>query len=394
MGANFGLNIERYTNNKMNIVILIDYNEHRKNLWNGETIRTGGVGVSGTEQSFVLIGEEFAKFANVVIISPTCIPNSSYKGVSYNSIDFLKDNTDNIDILILQSDNRYFIQYSWLKLKKLIFWYHSQRFIPVEIIQLFSRSYPNCEIFCNTMTNYGESFMKYSTPYLSVYLNNIFKIGNPLMIDMIRNNNNKEKNLFIFHAGFDRGGHITCEVFRRLNLDNKKLYVCGYDTLRNVSYNDNNIEYLKSIDKSLLFNILSKTEYFIYPLVASNNITNGNPPNFVHKDTFGCVIAEALAHEVIVITYPIGAVKEIYGDHLIYLPFLGNANIQSLNSFEMTFDETLNSEEAISTIVKTVEFLESNPNFKENIKKRGREFILSKYSPEALAKQWIPYLKI
>jgi glycosyltransferase involved in cell wall biosynthesis len=382
----------------MNIVILIDYNEHRKNLWNGETIRTGGVGVSGTEQSFVLIGEEFAKFANVTIISSTCIPNTIYKGVSYNSIDFLKDNTNDIDILILQSDNRYFIQYSWLKLKKLIFWYHSQRVIPVEVLQLFSRSYPDCEIYCNTMTNYGESFMKYATPYLSVYLNNIFKVGNPLMIDMIHNNNNnnnnnnKEKHSFVFHAGFDRGGHITCEVFKRLNLDNKKLYVCGYDTLRNVAYNDN-IEFLNSIDKSLLFNILSKTEYFIYPLVAPNNITNGNPPNLVHKDTFGCVIAEALAHNVIVLTYPVGAVKEIYGDHLIYLPFPSNANINSLNSFEMTFDETLNSEEAITTIIKMVEFLEARPELKEIVKKRGRELILSKYTPEYLANQWIPHLE-
>ena len=75
----------------MRIVILIDYNEHRKDLWNGETIRTGGVGVSGTEQSFVLMGEEFAKFANVLIVSPTCIPNTTYKGVDYNNIQYLVD---------------------------------------------------------------------------------------------------------------------------------------------------------------------------------------------------------------------------------------------------------------------------------------------------------------
>ena len=377
----------------MRIVILIDYNEHRKDLWNGETIRTGGVGVSGTEQSFVLMGEEFAKFANVLIVSPTCIPNTTYKGVDYNNIQYLNENTNDTDILILQSDNRYFIHYSWLNLKKLIFWYHSQRVVPIEVLQLFSKQYPKCEIYCNTMTEYGKTFIEYSTPYFLVYVNDTFKVGNPLMYDLIKNINVKEKNSFIFHAGYDRGGHITKEAYNRLNFNNKKLYICGYDILRNTTHEDN-IEYLNSIDKLTLFKLLSKTEYFIYPLVSSKHSKNGNPPNFVHKDTFGCVIAEALAHEVIVLTYPVGAIQEIYGDHLIYLQFPNNANIKSLQSFEMTFDETLNSEEAILTIIKTVEFLEANPRYKELIKKRGREIVMRKYLPESLASEWLPYLKI
>jgi len=379
----------------MNIIILVDYNEHRSKSWNGETIRTGGVGVSGTEQSFVLIAEQFAKLSknNVVFISPTCIPNTSYRGVQYNIPESLKDHVETTDLLIIQSDNRYFIQYQWPTLKKLIFWYGSQRLVPIEFLQMFSKLHPNCELICNTMTDYGENYIKSSTPYVTVYLNDIFKAGNPLMMDLIsETSQSKEKNSFIFHAGFDRGGHVAYDVFDRLKLEDKKFYVCGYDTLRKMSLTDGIVS-LDSADKSTLFNALSKAEYFIYPLVApSNSPFNNNLPNYVHKDTFGCVIAEALAHEVIVLTYPVGAVKEIYGDHLVYLPFPSGANIESLNAYEETFDITLNSEEAISTIVKTVEFLESKPALKEIIKKRGRTFTISEFNPDKIFSKWVQFL--
>lgn len=383
------ISIQQY----MNIVVLIDYNEHRSKSWNGETIRYGSVGVSGTEQSFVLISEEFAKNSenSVVLISHTCIPDTLYKGVKYNIPESLKKYVDTTELLIIQSDNRYFIQYQWPKLKKLIFWYESQRFVPVEVLQLFSRLHPNCEIICNTMTNYGENYMKSSTPYVSVYLNDIFKAGNPLMMDLIVSSQlyTKEDNSFIFHAGFDRGGHIAYDAFRKLDYKNKKFYVCGYDTIRKMNISEQVVSSLESSDKSTLFNALAKSEYFIYPLVApSYSPYNNNPPNSVHKDTFGCVIAEALAHEVIVITYPVGAVKEIYGDHLVYLPFPLNANISSLNAYEETFDPSLNSDEAVSTIIKTIKFLDSRPMLKDIIRKRGRAFVLEEFVPDKLFNKW------
>ena len=375
----------------MKILVLIDYNEHRSKAWNGETIRTGGVGVSGTEQSFVLIAEEFAKNPEnkVVVISPTCLENTTYKGVQHNIPESVRYHTVTTDLLIIQSDNRYFIQHQWPNLKKLIFWYGSQRFVPVEVLQVFSKLHPNCELICNTMTDYGEKYMKSSTPYVSVYLNGIFKVGNPLMMDLIQSAlSPKEKNTFIFHAGFDRGGHIAYDAFKRLQLEDKKFYVCGYDTIRKMSLTDGAVS-LDSADKSTLFNALSKLEYFIYPLVApSNSPFNNNPPNSVHKDTFGCVIAEALAHEVIVLTYPVGAVKEIYGEHLVYLPYPNGANIESLNAYESSFDSTLNSEEAVLTIVKTIDFLESKPELKEILKKRGRTFAISQFSPEKIFSKW------
>lgn len=374
----------------MKIIILIDYNENRTKLWNGEIIRTGGVGVSGTEQSFVILGEELASVGNEVsIISPTCLPNTTYKGVQYNQLDILNKISNTVDILILQTDNRYFMDIQWVNLKKIIFWYHSQRFIPVEMLQAFSRMYPNCEIICNTMTKYGYNYMKTSTPYVEAYTSEVFQSYNPFMLDVFKDDiKQKEKNSFMFHAGFDRGGNVAYDVFSKVNLPNKKMYICGYDTLR-LNNNLSDITFLNSLDKSTLFSYLSKSEYFIYPLVAPQGNSTGNPPNYVHKDTFGCVIAEALANEVIVITYPVGAVKEIWGDHIIYIPFPAEANLQSLNSFETSFDLSLGSEEAQENIIKIIDFLESKPVLKEIIKKRGREFVLSKLNPEKIAKEWL-----
>jgi glycosyltransferase involved in cell wall biosynthesis len=373
----------------MKITVLIDYNEHRTNLWNGEIIRIGGVGVSGTEQSFVILGEELAKLNyEVTIISPTCLPNTSYMGVQYKQLDGLQDISNITDILILQTDNRYFINYSWLKLKKIIFWYHSQRFIPVEMLQLFSRMNPNCEIICNTMTQYAYEYMKSSTPYVELYTSEIFQAYNPFMLDIFKDELKiKEKNSFIFHAGFDRGGEVAYNVFNKMRFPNKKMYICGYDTLR-LNNTLPNIIFLNSLDKTQLFSYLSKSEYFVYPLVASQN-SQGNPANYVHKDTFGCVIAEALAHEVIVITFPIGAVKEIWGDYILYIPFPPDANITSLNSFETSFDPTLGSEVAQNNIIQIIQFFETKPELKELIKKRGREFVLSKLKPVNITKQWV-----
>jgi glycosyltransferase involved in cell wall biosynthesis len=130
----------------------------------------------------------------------------------------------------------------------------------------------------------------------------------------------------------------------------------------------------------------------VYPLVAPQESSTGNPPNYVHKDTFGCVIAEALAHEVIVITYPLGAVKEIWGDHILYIPFPKGANIESLNSYETTFDSSLSNDDAQKNIKDIINFLESKPTIKEIIKKRGKEFVLSKLDPKKIANEWCEIL--
>jgi glycosyltransferase involved in cell wall biosynthesis len=375
----------------MKIAILIDYNEHRTNLWNGEIIRRGGVGVSGTEQSFVLIGEAFALNGHIVsLISPSCLPNTEYKNVKYENLDTFKS-SEEYDILILQSDNRYFLNYSWIKLKKCIFWYESQRFIPVEMLQTFSRLYQNCDILCNTMTDYGLECVKTLSPYAMTYFTDTFKGPNPFMEDVYNNTSFiKEPLSFIFHGGFDRGGHIAYKAFKTLPYEDKKMYVCGYDTLR-LKNECEQIEFLNSLDKTSLYNFLEKSEYFIYPLVAPSHVKadyKGNPPNIVHKDTFGCVIAEALAHEVIVLTYPIGAVPEIYKDYLVYLPFPKGAHIESLKSVETTFDSTLNNDDVIENIVNTIKFLESKPELKTIIKKRGRDFIFNTFNSNIIINIW------
>ena len=40
-------------------------------------------------------------------------------------------------------------------------------------------------------------------------------------------------------------------------------------------------------------------------------------------------------------------------------------------------------------IIQIIHFLESKPELKEVIKKRGREFVLSKLNPEKIIKEWL-----
>ena len=67
----------------MKILFLIEFDDKRNNIWDGELIRNGEIGVSGTEQSFVLVAEYLAKNNNVIIAGKLCKHNSFVNNVMY-----------------------------------------------------------------------------------------------------------------------------------------------------------------------------------------------------------------------------------------------------------------------------------------------------------------------
>jgi glycosyltransferase involved in cell wall biosynthesis len=210
------------------------------------------------------------------------------------------------------------------------------------------------------------------------------------MLDMFKNNIVKEKYSFVFFASYERGGEVAMNAYKKMQYPNKRMYFTSPDTDElNRKDITSDIIPIRWSDKKSTFQLLSKMEYFIYPLALPSR--RGYQ---FHKDTDGLVVAESLLHEVIVITYPVGALKEKYGDHLIYLPFPPNVDTHILEGPDQISVPEFHSEFVLESIIKTVEFLENNPNLKEIIKKRGKEFILNKKEPTQIGNEWLKNLHL
>jgi len=375
----------------MKIVGIIEYNMKRNNNWNGEAIRFMNCGGSGTDQSFVLIAEYLAEEGHDVYLSfNNIIEDTIYNNVKYISEKKLREISDTVDVILVAPWNIDFLNFSWKSLKKLVIWCHYQGFIDINLLNLFKNLYPTTEICTNVLSDFVCNYLDKYYPYYKEFSNKIFKIDNPLMLDLCSNEIlQKEKHMFTFFATFERGGEVAMRAFKKLSYDNKKLYYSNHTDyeISNFPGDNKKLYPLKWSDKTTVFDLLKRSEYFIYPLVLPKHRNN-----LLHKDTDGCVVAEALLHEVIVLTYPVGALKEKYTDHLIYLPYPTGINSEDIEKCEQVCVPELYSDFTIDSIVKTVEFLENNIDFKNLLKRRGREYILSKRNKDVIKRKWLDIL--
>ena len=113
---------------------------------------------------------------------------------------------------------------------------------------------------------------------------------------------------------------------------------------------------------------LDKCDYFVYPLV----LPNGS----VHHDTYGCVMHEAMACGVIVITWDIIGLRELYGDNIILLdppPCKGyNPNATFGRNKEML------SGTSMRKFVKKINYLNTHPEEKEALREKAQRWALER----------------
>lgn len=104
---------------------------------------------------------------------------------------------------------------------------------------------------------------------------------------------------FVFSASYERGGRIAREVHALLDsrgLCMGSMYVCSYC----------NSQMLPSLSKHELAKKLQQSEYMVYPLTLDNAC--------VHHDTFACVVLEAMACGVLVVTWDVACLRGVFGD--------------------------------------------------------------------------------
>ncbi len=141
------------------------------------------------------------------------------------------------------------------------------------------------------------------------------------------------------------------------------------------------------VDKLTLYRHLAEAEYFLYPLYT--------PYNDVHKDTFSCVVADAIALGCTPVTYPLGALPENFDGYCHWVPFPAAANPQVMQTEALSRDEAgiFAGEEAVQNFVDAVDYLENNTALKDKVKTTGAEFIIDKLNAAKIGGMWAAFLQ-
>ena len=183
--------------------------------------------------------------------------------------------------------------------------------------------------------------------------------------------NNKKGN-YIFFATYERGGDVCVKIFNKLKslYNDITLHISSYELndKKKIEKNSNSsiITYM-SLCKKEIKNLLDKCDYFIYPLV---NIDNGS----VHHDTFACVVLEAMACGVTVLTWDVACMKSIYGDYIELIPPPKYPNYHPFDKFGK--NNEMYSEKSLELFVEKIKYLEDNPDVKINKKLKAIDWAL------------------
>jgi glycosyltransferase involved in cell wall biosynthesis len=244
-------------------------------------------------------------------------------------------------------------------------------------ILLYIQSFADCTQIFNLKLNIyivGVSdyvklyYYKYGYPYKTIY--------NAVNDEIFTNNTldyESKKGNYVFFASYERGGEICLKIFNKLaNADsNIKLHITSYEPndINKISHNNSqNIITYSSLSKKEIKKLLDKCDYFIYPLV--NNLSGS-----VHHDTFACVVLEALACGVSVISWNVACLKNLYKDNIYLIEPPPCRRYNPLDKFGCNIN--MLTEESINLFVNKINEIETYPELKLTKKKSARNWALT-----------------
>ena len=359
------------SSNRLNILFMAfrpDQELFNLRKWDGDILRNSDVGFSGTNMSIVLMAEALSSAGHTVWIgSNSCNAGQSINGVNYISHYAIHDIEGVVDVLVVPTWINPNLDFKWKRVSKLVLWSHLKLFPREGILQRFKALHPDSKIYYNSITEYVHKWVDEHHPYYTHYIHKVGHVRNPILLDMACDANIKTPHSFIFPASFVRGGVVACKVFDGLTFPDKTMTVCSYignDLVEHERYR------VQTFGKRRLYETLARTEYFVYPGVCFKTTE-------LTKETDSCSVAECLLHEVIVIAFKVGALFENYGDCVVWIPFPPNANIESIQKTGDTFEPELCSPEVIKSIQDIIYQLDSQPEGKKELRRKGRELVIT-----------------
>lgn len=387
----------------MRIVFILIGNSRRSNYLDGNTLRYGRGGGSGTDTSTIVVAEQLAALGHEVVVTSDKLepileaqyakqgiffnPGKKVKGVIYTNIDFENVENKAFDIIV---SSLWFHDYEKLPItvsKAIIYWNHMQWVYGIEeIIRYASKhnlklGFVNISQWERKMNEGVVENAKLRYPGAKSFL-----IPNPIMDDIIEevlaNKPTRKPHKVIFHAAWARGGNVALQAVRELDWADKEFHAFDY-LMATHDHKDTFFNRHNGVDKITLFTHIAESEYFIYPLYT--------PYKDVHKDTFSCVVAEAIALGAVPITYPLGALPENFDGYCAWLDFPPGTDPDKIQQEALTKDE-LGQFNYTKNIVEKINYLESNPQIKEKIRNEGKEYILSRFNAKKVGQMWETFI--
>jgi glycosyltransferase involved in cell wall biosynthesis len=387
----------------MRIAFILIGNSRRSNYLDGETLRYGNGGGSGTDGSTIIVAEQLALHGHEVVITSDKLEpqleqeyarNNKFfnqgkkvRGVYYTDIDFTNIEDRNFDIVV---SSLWFQDYNKLPIKvhkALIYWCHMQWIYGnAEIISFVKNNnlklgFVNISLWEKKMNQNVVDSITQAIPDIITTL-----IPNPVMDDVINevlvNPPVRKPHKFIFHAAWARGGNVALQAVRELNWPDSEFHAFDY-LMATHNHQDKFFYMHNGVDRKTLFTNIAESEYFVYPLYT--------PYQDVHKDTFSCVVAEAIALGAIPVTYPLGALPENFDGYCEWLEFPPNTDPAKMQ--EESLSKDLEGKFTCThNIVDKIKYLEANPQVKEEIRFKGKEYILNKFNSNKVGLMWVKFI--
>lgn len=325
--------------------------------------------ISGSELAAILTIKTLHKM-NKHNFYKLYIPNIEYAihdGIEYtNNIDDLIDSK--ILIVSCQLDLPHNIDL-YKKLEKVFIVTHTFKVVdPLRLNMLANRG---IKIELVAQSNWTLDFIKHNNSLN--YVSNYHIIPNGIDIntgDLVLSNSYKKNPLsFVFLACFERGGQIAINVFKRIKQQypDAEFHIADYNNINH--HTSDGIFFHGSLHKKELYELLIKSTYFIYPLALPNG--------HVHKDTFACCVAEAIAMGVRVITFKCATLPDVYGDCIdfcdIYNPIENESKLMDYNFY--TYINDILSEQQLDIFVDKVKHCIENPLTDMELNRRRKVII-------------------
>jgi hypothetical protein len=386
----------------MRILFTVLGNSRRSNYLDGDTLRYGNGGGSGTDTSSILVAEYLASQGHDVVIALDKLEpaleeayaekgivfnqGKKVRGVIYTDFEFTNVSFTEYDVLI---NSLWFQEYHKLPkiTKAVIYWCHMQWIYGIdEMIKYCTEN--NLKL---GFVNISEWEKKMNSGTINHTITRYPEtkstlIPNPIMDDMINEvlseNPQRKPHKFVFHASWPRGGNVSIDAVRQLPWDDKEFHAFDYLMVTH-QHPDEFFHKHNGVDKKTLFTHIAESEYFVYPLYT--------PYQDVHKDTFSCVVAEAIALGAIVLTYPLGALPENFDGYCQWLDFPEGVNPEEMQ--EESLSKDLDGKfQCTDNIIQKINYLEENPQIKEELRQNGKNYILDRFNSSTVGNMWVNFI--
>ena len=379
----------------MRIVFHVFANGSRNGPIDGDSVRTGGAAVSGTDTSTVVLAERLAALGHDVVVASERPPPSSrnvVRGVRYTDIAFsdLEQAERVADVFVntLWFD-RYEEDLPITVTKAVVQWCHMQYIYGVDEVHRYCAS----RSLRMGVVSLSEWAFEKISPVLATMRERCDVpatiVHNAMPEDMYvdLSVHSQVPRSVAFHATWSRGGAVALRAIEQLNnIDvdadaGWKIHACSY--LSHGHHSPHVVSH-GPLDKGRLYAMLASCEYFVYPCIDSISLD-------VHMDTFSCVVAEALAMGVTVVAYRLGALEELYAPCIEFVDFPEGADVGAIAKMPLIKDAAIAANH-IGFVRKLQELDAEGPETKARRRARNASFARAKFSADGSAARFSDFL--